>query len=413
MGQILDVAIGLALIFFLFSMLVSAIQELLAAILNWRGRGWEDAMQQWLDGNRQPHRIGWLRNKFRRVRRRDLPALSVANAVLDHGAVTNLMNGERLPSYAPSESVADALIDVLRRSASDPAATMEGLAWAVERLPNDALRAQLRPIAQAAGEDVAAFRQGLMQAYDDVMDRVGGWYKRYSQAVQIVLGLAVAVVFNVDAIHIGSVLIADDAQRAALVEAAVDVAKEQQKEAAPVPAADETPLDQLTRNYEDAASTYGKIAALKLPIGWPYRPGQEWWMAILGWMLTAVALSQGAPFWFDLMGSLIRVRGAGKKPEPSTTAKVEAPAAANVHSVAVTGSVPAITPPSSDNSFELDFLSHDDIARLQGRLRVTASGVIDQATRYALRAIQRELGMVVDGRFNADLVRRLLPEHFV
>ncbi len=41
--------------------------------------------------------------------------------------------------------------------------------------------------------------------------------------------------------------------------------------------------------------------------------------AILGWMVTAIAISMGANFWFDLLGKVINVRNTGGKPSPSTT----------------------------------------------------------------------------------------------
>lgn len=43
--------------------------------------------------------------------------------------------------------------------------------------------------------------------------------------------------------------------------------------------------------------------------------------SILGWSLTAIALSFGAPFWFDLLNKLINIRAAGKKPEDSEKAE--------------------------------------------------------------------------------------------
>jgi hypothetical protein len=36
---------------------------------------------------------------------------------------------------------------------------------------------------------------------------------------------------------------------------------------------------------------------------------------ILGWLLTALALSLGAPFWFDMLNKFINLRGAGDKPK--------------------------------------------------------------------------------------------------
>lgn len=41
----------------------------------------------------------------------------------------------------------------------------------------------------------------------------------------------------------------------------------------------------------------------------------EWMSAILGWLTTALLASLGAPFWFELLGRLVNLRGVGAKPE--------------------------------------------------------------------------------------------------
>lgn len=38
---------------------------------------------------------------------------------------------------------------------------------------------------------------------------------------------------------------------------------------------------------------------------------------LMGWLLSAIAISMGAPFWFDLLGKVINVRNTGPKPESS------------------------------------------------------------------------------------------------
>lgn len=77
-----------------------------------------------------------------------------------------------------------------------------------------------------------------------------------------------------------------------------------------------------------------QLESLGLPIGWaslddPQRrwPGANfsgeggWWDQIywhgLGWLLTALALSLGAPFWFDLLNKFIVIRSAVKPHEKS------------------------------------------------------------------------------------------------
>ncbi len=76
------------------------------------------------------------------------------------------------------------------------------------------------------------------------------------------------------------------------------------------------------------------IEALGLPIGWNYQddplrrwPGlnfntQDGWLAqfywhFLGWLITALAISLGAPFWFDLLNKFIVVRSTVKPREKS------------------------------------------------------------------------------------------------
>jgi hypothetical protein len=60
---------------------------------------------------------------------------------------------------------------------------------------------------------------------------------------------------------------------------------------------------------------------VSVPIGW----SESQWQylrdpghlisAFLGWFLTALAASLGAPFWFDTLQRFVNVRGNGRSPE--------------------------------------------------------------------------------------------------
>ena len=43
----------------------------------------------------------------------------------------------------------------------------------------------------------------------------------------------------------------------------------------------------------------------------------------LGFLILAFAVSLGAPFWFDLLGKLVKVRSAGKKDDSTTPATAQ------------------------------------------------------------------------------------------
>ena len=64
-----------------------------------------------------------------------------------------------------------------------------------------------------------------------------------------------------------------------------------------------------------------KLDVSGFAIGWqgPYAPKtvRDWFFSIPGWLLTALAESLGAPFWFDLLGKFLNIRGAGTRPEKS------------------------------------------------------------------------------------------------
>ena len=77
------------------------------------------------------------------------------------------------------------------------------------------------------------------------------------------------------------------------------------------------------------------MTSLALPIGWDDKSDPKrhftgwswsgdrggWWDQVkwhwLGWILTALAISLGAPFWFDLLNKFIVIRSAVKPHEKS------------------------------------------------------------------------------------------------
>ena len=60
----------------------------------------------------------------------------------------------------------------------------------------------------------------------------------------------------------------------------------------------------------------------ELPLGWTNVPDvnnfKEGVLRFLGIFITVIAVSLGAPFWFDILNRLIKIRAAGKKPIAST-----------------------------------------------------------------------------------------------
>ena len=61
-----------------------------------------------------------------------------------------------------------------------------------------------------------------------------------------------------------------------------------------------------------------------MPLGWdsaPGRPDARWYSSwhgrlekSVGWLMTALAITLGAPFWFDLLQKFMSLRTSGNKP---------------------------------------------------------------------------------------------------
>ena len=120
-------------------------------------------------------------------------------------------------------------------------------------------------------------------------------YKRWTQVLSLSLALILAVGFNVDSIRIGQELWAQPvmAQQIATNSKIVDLSKD-------IPNA----LSQMNHT---------------IPVGWSDDKPASLPLAILGWLITALATLFGAPFWFDVLQSITRLKGSGPSPDEKTS----------------------------------------------------------------------------------------------
>jgi hypothetical protein len=131
---------------------------------------------------------------------------------------------------------------------------------------------------------------------------VSGWYKRKTQWIICGLSLLVAVGLNVNTISIADRLIHDNTVRTAV---AAQAAK--------------ADLTADSKGLNQAADNISQVQKLGLPLGWGKKDGDaaqadlkhHFWRTIGGWLLTFIALSLGAPFWFDTLSKLARLRNTG------------------------------------------------------------------------------------------------------
>jgi hypothetical protein len=183
----------------------------------------------------------------------------------------------------------------------------------VANISNEQVKTTLAALIDDAEGDLKKARENVERWYDDAMDRVSGWYKKKTQLFILVWALAVTLSVNADTVLIANTLAHDATLRASLVAMAEVTAKEALPENA-------------TQAMERIKQMSTETEKLGLPIGWSRKPNDTkslptdvggWALKIIGLSLTAIAVSLGAPFWFDVLNKLINIRSAGKKPERS------------------------------------------------------------------------------------------------
>lgn len=162
---------------------------------------------------------------------------------------------------------------------------------------------------EAAGGDLEAFRAGVEHWYDAAMDRVSGWYKRKVSVALFTIAAVVTVVVNLDSVTIAGSLWTDPTRRAIAAAAAHAGGR---------------------AGVEAATEALRRTHSLDLPVGWrigvadpvaaadprrfPWPRDGGWPRKLLGLGVTTTALSFGAPFWFDVLGHVARLRSSGEPP---------------------------------------------------------------------------------------------------
>jgi hypothetical protein len=386
-NAILDIAIGLMLMYLVLSLVCTVINEFIATKLKLRAASLESGLKQLLDDPtvrnafysngliggtsksvaRSSEALSLTLSLFRRGTKvvnpvdgksRDATAVSETPKV---DPATNQVapkdpNDAEHPSYVSADTFTKALLGGLLGSL-DPAKPVPGITEvtdAIKKLPASGLRDALQASLTTANNDLTQFRTEVAKWFDDSMERLGGAYKRQLKWISLIIGLAVAIIVNADSFEVGYALWSDSALRAQMVQLASETVKTELKDK---PA--QTPTD-VAKAFQDANQTLRP-----LPIGWPLRtwpgkvdstkanaatskppgetkPGEAktdetkvaetktgenkkpdltwaWiWFVIakvIGLIVTGVALSLGAPFWFDLLSKFINIRGTGTKPQ--------------------------------------------------------------------------------------------------
>ena len=313
----LDVAIGLMVVFFLLSLVASAVREWFEGIIKSRAVDLERGIRILLD---------------------DPDGTALAKQFYEHPLVAALYKGDfdpksrrllgrAMPTYIPARSFVDALLDLTlygpvdspyAASRASGGLTITELRAAAQRVPSAHVRRALVVAIDSAQGDLDRARANLESWFNSAMDRVSGWYKRRTQLWLFVIGAVTALALNENTFAIAQHLLKNKSTRELISKTAEAIARD-------------TAYRRMARDGSMGASgsspQFKELSALDLPIGWSRAPAapaadarasekRDYWLQqFFGLLVTALAVMLGAPFWFDLLNKVMTVRSTVKPKE--------------------------------------------------------------------------------------------------
>ncbi len=311
----LEVILGMMFTYMVLSMLGTTIIELISSWRGWRGSFVEEGLKRLLEFEEESKA------------QKDKAVKTVFERFTDNEFYKQMMQHKvpfrvsRAPSWLKSENFVSILVDTLKKSET-VVANVDDM---INDLPADnKLRKILEQFRSEGHDDLEKFKARVQNWYDDVMEHSHGWYKRHVQMVTFFVGLVIAISVNADSFNIYYYLSNNATARQSLSNLAEAYVANNPNLPAPPSFADSMELKQRIKVISNITNSddYKKVSNVlglgwhtsDLTIGFP-----EWMKRILGWIVTAFAISLGAPFWYASLKGIINIRSSGSTSNTANT----------------------------------------------------------------------------------------------
>jgi hypothetical protein len=301
-SAVLGVVVGIAFLFLLLSLVASAAGEVISTVFRLRASMLDRTIRALLTGV-------WVKKP-----NPDHPHAEKATALLQDPRCRTGYPGMQAKRPHPAYLATPTFVDLIFKhfiepGSPDPVATQSAL----DRLPIDGAGDLLRGLWADENQDVELLRQHIGRWYDDAMDRLSGWYKRRLRLILFALGALLAVGLNVSVLNVGKTLWADPIARESFIAQAKNTTP-------PLSPSTNIPTD-AGKPVADVLTNYRSLTGQGLPLGWrsgasPKKP-LGWAAAIIGWLIVALGVSMGAPFWFDVLSKFANLRLSGGAGAPT------------------------------------------------------------------------------------------------
>lgn len=377
---VLDVFIGLVLVYFLYSLFVSIVAELLSTWIGMRARILRQGVDNFLN-DKKPKKdgfIAWLHDIFlvEHIHFRYTNAGKFYNeptikylAKIGENKRYSIRNTK--PSYIEQSHFVTAILSMLMRR-SIGINEWDKVKFALENntlnLDKETLQMFQDWLTQS-NNSYEKFKAYIGNSFEEVNDRLVGWYKRKIGVLLFTLGFIISCIMNVDTFEIVQTLANNPETRMEMVKLAIATAEAEEADTTKT-------IDKNDPEYKKKVKDAFNISKKSidnvsdiLGSGWKEKsaPWYPWNKKFWGFILTAFALSLGAKFWFDLLKKLVSLRGTGEKPDEHNINKTKTISEAKI----------------ADNGLQLNTSDAAVIALSQNRRKwETLPGFIAANVRY-------------------------------
>lgn len=314
---VLEVVIGVIFYFVTLSLVCSTFAEWWSRVRQKRGVLLEDSIRLLLGGQR-----ALTDAQGKRLSKKKRPGAPAANAflekVLAHPLIRTRGEGEFPDSIEPQDFASA----VLAVAGGDRVLSgLDEAKEAVDKIEEPRVREALRAMLHGSRTTVEEVQVRVADWFNAAMKETTSLYRRAMDVIVRWSAVLIVLLLNADALVMIEVLWRDPALRQSIVAAA---------ENAELPAGDTAPTS-LKAVLDSARADLAPF-----PLGWP--PVSEWGtdprgipaernvilgllLKLVGWGFTVVAVSLGAPFWFDLLQKVLSLRrGEAETPKPPAAA---------------------------------------------------------------------------------------------
>ncbi len=307
-STVLEVVIGVIFVYLLLSILCTSANEWVAALTRRRGEMLRKGIRQILENQKVSD---------------DGNTNAFLQEFYKHPLIANLKHDKNHPAYIAPRTFVAVVTDLLT-AAKPGSVEFTDFEIGVKELPEGDVKKAILALVQRSNKNFETVQLAVEGWFNDAMDRVNGWYKRRTQLWTVIIALVLTLVANANTIEIVKKLNRDPVLRSAVVEEAkVRAQKPRPTISVEYKDEDDPTNPTITRNEGNQLSQ-NEVDLLGQTLGWRDNVfydanGKAWgwrtWLErLIGWLLTLLAISLGAPFWFDILNKIVNIRFAGKSP---------------------------------------------------------------------------------------------------